>query len=150
MNKIFLFASVALMFGVVNLTWGQNKSPKRGICGDASPQDLAAFAPSISWYYDWGVDPPAISQGQLSGIEWVPMCWGGTSSEDVAGIEARIPEGSKYLLGFNEPNFISQANLTPAQAAAMWPNLEKIATDKGLELVSPAVNWCGDCVAGSH
>jgi hypothetical protein len=148
MNKIFLFASVTLMFGVVSFTYGQNKSPKRGICGDASPQDLAVFAPSISWYYDWGVDPPAISQGQLSGIEWVPMCWGGTGSEDVAGIEARIPVGSKYLLGFNEPNFKSQANLTPAQAAAMWPNLEKIATDKGLELVSPAVNWCGDCVDG--
>jgi hypothetical protein len=43
---------------------------------------------------------------------------------------------------------MSQANLTPAQAASMWPNLEKIAADKGLQLVSPAVNWCGDCVAG--
>ncbi|MBE0679853.1 MAG: discoidin domain-containing protein, partial [Bacteroidales bacterium] len=26
--------------------------------------------------------------------------------------------------------------------------LEKIAADKGLKLVSPAVNWCGDCVDG--
>jgi hypothetical protein len=89
-----------------------------------------------------------VSEGELSGIEWVPMCWGGISSQDVAGIEAQIPEGSLYLLGFNEPNFISQANLTPTQAASMWPNLEKIAQDKGLELVSPAVNWCGDCVEG--
>ena len=143
-----LFASVILLFGLSAFTNGQNKSPKRGICGDASPQDLVVLAPSVTWYYDWGVEPPAVSQGQLSGIEWVPMCWGAVNAGDVAGIEARIPAGSKYLLGFNEPNFKSQANLTPAQAASMWPNLEKIAADKGLELVSPAVNWCGDCVDG--
>ncbi len=126
----------------------QSKSPKRGICGDASPQDLVTLAPSTTWYYDWGVAPPATLLGQLSGIEWVPMVWGGIYASDVAGIEAMIPAGSQYLLGFNEPNFRSQANLTPAQAASMWPNLEKIATDKGLMLVSPAVNWCGDCVTG--
>jgi hypothetical protein len=143
-----LFASAILIFGLSAVTYGQNKSPKRGICGDASPQDLVILAPSVTWYYDWGVEPPAVSQGQLSGIEWVPMCWGAVYPGDVAGIETRIPAGSKYLLGFNEPNFKSQANLTPAQAASMWPNLEKIAADKGLQLVSPAVNWCGDCVDG--
>jgi hypothetical protein len=30
----------------------------------------------------------------------------------------------------------------------MWPYIEQIAAEKGLKLVSPAVNWCGDCVAG--
>ena len=148
MIKQLFTASAILVFGFSALVQGQEKSFKRGICGDASPQDLAELAPSQSWYYDWGVEPPAVSQGQLSGIEWVPMIWGAISSGDVAGIEARIPEGSKYLLGFNEPNFKSQANLTPAQAASMWPNLEKIAADKGLQLVSPAVNWCGGCVDG--
>jgi hypothetical protein len=148
MMRRILFASAILLFCLPSFTYGQNKSPKRGICGDASPQDLVVLAPSVTWYYDWGVEPPAVSQGQLSGIEWVPMCWGAVYPGDVPGIEARIPAGSKYLLGFNEPNFKSQANLTPAQAASMWPNLEKIAADKGLELVSPAVNWCGDCVDG--
>jgi hypothetical protein len=60
-----------------------------------------------------------LSQGQLSGIDWVPMCWGGVNAQDIDGIEAQIPAGSNYLLGFNEPNFISQSNLTPAQAASM-------------------------------
>jgi len=98
---------------------GQDKSPKRGICGDASPQDLAVLAPFVSWYYDWGVAPPAVSQGQLSGIEWVPMAW--NAPANLTDFESRIPSGSLYLLGFNEPNFISQANMTPAQAAAAWP-----------------------------
>jgi hypothetical protein len=127
---------------------GQAGSPKRGLCGDASPADLAAVSPYVSWYYDWGVAPPAVSQGQLSGIEWVPMCWGAVYPGDVAGIENLVPAGSTYLLGFNEPNFRSQADLTPAKAAELWPNLERIASDKGLKLVSPAVNWCGDCVDG--
>jgi hypothetical protein len=125
---------------------GQTKSPKRGICGDASPADLAILAPYTTWYYDWGVEPPAVSQGQLSGIEWVPMAWNAPSN--LTDFENRIPAGSLYLLGFNEPNFLSQANMTPAQAAAAWPGLEAIAARKGLKLVSPAVNWCGDCVDG--
>jgi len=146
--KRVLIVTAVLFVGLGSTVSGQAKSPKRGICGDASPQDMITLAPSVTWYYDWGVEPPAVSQGQLSGIEWVPMCWGAVYPGDVAGIEARIPAGSEYLLGFNEPNFKSQANLTPAQAASMWPNLEKIAADKGLQLVSPAVNWCGDCVDG--
>jgi hypothetical protein len=126
----------------------QTKSAKRGICGDASQDDLAAFAPYVAWYYDWSVGPPAMTNGELSGIEWVPMQWGAVSAGQVATIEAAIPEGSIYLLGFNEPNFTTQANLTPTQAAGMWPYMDTIATHKGLVLVSPAVNWCGSCVAG--
>ena len=141
-----LFASVIFLFSVSAFSWGQNKSPKRGICGDASPQDLVILSPSVTWYYDWGVEPPAVSQGQLSGIEWVPMAW--NAPVNLTDFENRIPSGSLYLLGFNEPNFKSQANMTPAQAAAAWPGLEQVAANKGLKLVSPAVNWCGDCVDG--
>ena len=141
-----LFASAILLFCLPSFTYGQNKSPKRGICGDASPQDLVILAPSVTWYYDWGVEPPAVSQGQLSGIEWVPMAW--NAPVNLTDFENRIPSGSLYLLGFNEPNFKSQANMTPAQAAAAWPGLEQVAANKGLKLVSPAVNWCGDCVDG--
>jgi len=144
--KNYLSIIAAIFFALTSIA--QTKSPKRGICGDASPQDLAVLAPGNTWYYDWGVEPPAVSQNQLSGIEWVPMIWGRVSSSDITSLEARIPQGSKFLLGFNEPNFKSQANITPADAAAMWPIMEKIATDKGLKLVSPAVNWCGDCVTG--
>jgi hypothetical protein len=151
MFRLISLARVTLLFSVILFLFtgtaaGQEKSPKRGICGDASPQDLAVLAPYVSWYYDWGVEPPAVSQGQLSGIEWVPMAW--NAPANLTDFENRIPAGSLYLLGFNEPNFISQANMTPAQAAAAWPGLEMIAANKGLKLVSPAVNWCGDCVDG--
>lgn len=54
----------------------------------------------------------------------------------------------KYLLGFNEPNFLYQANLTPKAAAAKWPKVEKIAEDYGLRLVAPVLNFTGDHVGG--
>lgn len=139
------WVAVILLF-VSSLAAAQTKSPKRGICGDASPADLATLAPFVTWYYDWGVEPPAVSLGQLSGIEWVPMAWNAPSN--LTDFKNRIPAGTLYLLGFNEPNFKSQANMTPAQAAAAWPGLEEVAAAKGLKLVSPAVNWCGDCVDG--
>ena len=47
----------------------------------------------------------------------------------------------KYLLGFNEPNFKNQANMTPAQAVEVWPRLEAIAEEFGLGLVGLAVNY---------
>jgi hypothetical protein len=138
-------AAALLLFTALS---AQTKSPKRGICGDASDKDLAAVAPYVSWYYNWSIEPPSVSKGALSGIEWVPMQWGGISADKVTAIQSKIPAGCRFLLGFNEPNFKSQANLTPAQAAAAWPHVEAMAKNKGLALVAPAVNWCGGCVDG--
>lgn len=61
------------------------------------------------------------------------MVWGATD------VGKPVPPGSKFLLGFNEPNFHAQSDLTAAEAASHWPELE--AT--GLPLVSPAMNFCG-------
>jgi len=80
-----------------------------------------------------------------SGVEFVPMVWGHATELTDPDLASKIYVGpsTKHLLGFNEPNFNSQANLTPAQAAAAWPNVEKAADQLGLELVAPAVNFCG-------
>jgi hypothetical protein len=56
---------------------------------------------------------------------------------------SRIPAGSRYLLCGNEPNFYEQASMTPVQMASMWKYCEKVAEERDLELVSPAVNFCG-------
>jgi hypothetical protein len=55
---------------------------------------------------------------------------------------ATIKPGAKYLLAFNEPNFNDGSRLTPQEAVNAWPNIEKIAAAKGLEIVSasPAFN----------
>jgi hypothetical protein len=62
----------------------------------------------------------------------------------------RIPLGSKYLLVVNEPNFYEQASMSPAEVATMWKYAEKVASVRGLQLVSPAVNYCGPTNQGGN
>jgi hypothetical protein len=96
---------------------------KRGLAyGEASPADQAALVPGIGWWYNWSPTPESPVQSSYGGLglEFVPMQWGGTV--DAATLASEIPEGAKYLLGFNEPNFVQQSNLTPQQAAALWPH----------------------------
>jgi hypothetical protein len=113
---------------------------KRGIASNAAPSAAfvpTASSPGIAWWYNWS------NQGSsgTTGIEYVPMIWGSGS------LNAAIPAGSRYLLGFNEPNFKSQADLTAQQAATDWPTLETKAN--GIPLVSPGVNYCGSSTDSS-
>lgn len=56
---------------------------------------------------------------------------------------------TQVLLGFNEPNHGEQANMLPAKAAALWPQLEKAAARWNLRLASPAAAPCGkQCTGG--
>merc|ERR1719453_379897 len=57
---------------------------------------------------------------------------------------------STALLGFNEPNLRSQANLTAAEACAAWPTLTAFAAASGLRLGSPAVDYCTPSGSGQQ
>lgn len=117
---------------------------KRGLAyGYNSDDDLAALSAGIGWWYNWTAKPDdTLSKGYAGlGVEYVPMVWGKTF--DVATLDKQIPKDAKYLLTFNEPNFGAQSNLTPTDAAALWPQIEAFANGRGLKIVSPAVNYCG-------
>jgi len=47
----------------------------------------------------------------------------------------------KYLLVLNEPSLTSQANLTPQQAAQLWPQYEAVAANTAVKIVGPAITW---------
>jgi hypothetical protein len=120
-------------------------SCKRGVAyGHHSLADLQALSAGVSWWYNWDFRPDQdLRAGAYrdAGVEYAPMIWGMAS--DRAAAKTGIPADVQVLLGFNEPNFGSQANLSAKAAAALWPELEAIADAKGLRLVSPAVNFCG-------
>lgn len=121
---------------------------KRGIAyGQHSAADLSALSPGVHWWYNWSPKPEsgAASVYRQRGVSFVPMAWG---RFEAAKLRSELPEGSDTLLGFNEPNFRKQANLSASDAAARWQELEAIADERGLKLASPAVNFCGpaqDC-----
>lgn len=141
-KKALLFILSLLLLGASGFS--QTKSKKRGMAyGYHSVADMAAISNNVSWWYNWSIspDPKVASVYQDYGMDFVPMTWNGAFNE--AGLRAYYSShpDAKYLLGFNEPNFKTQANMTPSQAAAVWPRLEKIAQDFGLKIVGPAVNW---------
>ncbi|USX54831.1 sigma-70 family RNA polymerase sigma factor [Lentzea sp. HUAS12] len=92
------------------------------------------------WYYNWAAQPDGIPTPP--NVEFVPMIWGTKSTDDAT--LARAKANGKVLLGFNEPDFPDQANMTPEQALDLWPKLQ--AT--GLRLGSPAVAHSGDKAGG--
>ena len=110
--------------------FSQTVSPKRGFCGNPmNPDDLAAVA-NISWFYNWGPEPAALIQDTLEYyLDYCPMIWGKDHDEIALRTYLSAHPEIKYLLGFNEPNFIEQANIGPREAAALWPDIEKIFTD---------------------
>jgi hypothetical protein len=57
-------------------------------------------------------------------------------------LAAGIPEGARYLLAFNEPNFLDQASLLPEEAARAFEHVEWVAEQRGLQIVGPATNYC--------
>jgi hypothetical protein len=120
---------------------------KRGEAYDAnSLADLTSLSKGITWWYNWGVAPEKAVAADYArlGLEFVPMIWGG--DPNVAEVVKQIPAGAKYILGFNEPNFGAQSNITAQEAAARWPKIMEIARQKNLKIGSPSPQYCaGDC-----
>lgn len=121
------------------------KSAKRGIAYDLSdPADLQVLSPGVSWWYNWspqpntGVPSDYLTQYQM---DFYPMIWG--ANYNVNSVETYLQANPKikYLLVMNEPNLTSQSNLTPQQAAALWPDFEAISAKTGVKIVGPAITW---------
>jgi hypothetical protein len=121
------------------------KSPKRGVAYDlASPADLAALSPGVSWWYNWSPTPNAGVPADYAtkyDMDFYPMLWNGNfnSSNVIAYLKAN--PGIKYILVLNEPNLTSQANMTPQQAAQLWPQYENVSAQTGVKIVGPAITW---------
>jgi hypothetical protein len=121
------------------------KSAKRGIAYDLTdPRDFVALSSGVSWWYNWSPKPngraPRDARGQY-GMDFYPMLWG--SGYDAGAIESYLRKHPriKYLLALNEPNITAEANLTPQEAAELWPQIEAIARRTGVEIVGPAMTW---------
>jgi hypothetical protein len=89
---------------------------------------------NVSWYYNW-TPQPNCPGGE--GTEFIPMIWSEHYLVDSNYERYLVPLiGSDYpaLLGYNEPNWLGQAEMTVDEALQYWPMLE----ETGLRLGSPA------------
>ncbi|KAJ8514695.1 hypothetical protein ONZ45_g7804 [Pleurotus djamor] len=119
------------------------KNAKRGLAfaDFSSPNDIIRANQSasvVSWQYDWSSSPTSSAVAN-SHIEYVPMQWGSSGIANLAGLVRA--SGAKTVLGFNEPDFSTQSNLSPAQAAQLWKQyIQPLKSSLGVKLVSPGVS----------
>ncbi len=94
---------------------------KKGVAGNPPTSDL-----NVGWWYDWNID-----QNSSSDLEYVAIrqsrWWPGLSQNWSS-------MGINTLVGYNEPDSSSQANIAVADALWSWPDL--LAT--GQRVGSPA------------
>ena len=92
---------------------------------------------NVAWHWNWIAMPNA---GQPSHIQFEPMVWSAASGATAAdmGIAGLYAKGFRNVMGFNEPDLASQANMTVALATSLWPQFE----GTGLRLGSPVT--CGN------
>lgn len=87
---------------------------------------------NVAWHYNWE------AYCNLTTPPWTPMVKNAKRllEEDAIGkIMRGLPQTqAKHLLGFNEPDYATQANMSVDQAISLWPQLQKT----GLRLGSPA------------
>jgi len=123
-------------------------SRKRGIAlanDQLTAATLTSLQNAVSWGYTWGYDVndkkgPGLKAWNDAGIQWYSMVWSGKS---LKGAE-KTDDGSnrRVFLGFNEPNFPDQANMSPKEAADLWPRVEALAKKWNVKtLVGPAMNF---------
>lgn len=147
MNKKLIYGLLAVACAVLT-TDAAAKSFKRGVSENAFnlQEEFDVLIPGVSWFYNWGNVPNANIADVPSAetIEFIPMCWNANYNADGIREYCKAHPETKYLLGFNEPNFKAQANMTPETAAAAWPAVKALADELGLELVGPAVNYSPD------
>lgn len=146
LRKIIVGSAIAaLAFATVD---AEARSFKRGLSENSFglEEEMTIFKPGVSWFYNWGNTPNSgiASYPGEETIEFIPMCWNANYNADNIRNYCKSHPETKYLLGFNEPNFKAQANMTPEVAAEKWPAVKALADELGLGLVGPAVNYSPD------
>ncbi len=146
--KQWWFVAMALSLAMPSIGLAQRpwiNSTKRGVGMSLAPAAQEANLLKLEklntrWFYSWGAEPHSGFESLPAGLDFVPMAWGRgglTGSPPtkvdtwIAGQQADLYDA---LLGFNEPDFASQANMSVTEALDLWPLLEST----GLRLGSPA------------
>ncbi len=115
------------------------QSHKRGICENKmSEEDFRAFAPGVSWYYNWHFKTDDQPPSDVA-MEFLPMAWG-DRPESLTGLDTYLQSASKkprVVLAINEPNLKGQSFITPEQTATLYKKVKEIADRYQLAVVGP-------------
>jgi hypothetical protein len=90
-----------------------------------TPDELSRL--HLGWYYNWRPFPKI---PPVPGVEFVPMFWNANdvTAENLAAVNQST---ATHVLGFNEPDMIGQANMTPKECLKAWPKLMSLKQKLG-------------------
>ncbi|KAJ5202784.1 hypothetical protein N7449_004863 [Penicillium cf. viridicatum] len=136
-TKLFTAGLVATSAMAAPMQAKRSTSSKRGAAyNDVTTVSALTSGGTIGWAYNWA---GSLSGSLPSNIEFVPMLWGPQMFGGWAtAIETALSSGSSYILGFNEPDMASQANMSPTDAASYYQTYITPWSGKA-KLISPAV-----------
>ncbi|NIV31386.1 MAG: hypothetical protein GWN58_18395, partial [Anaerolineae bacterium] len=100
--------------------------------GTHHPELCNTLQAGATWMYNWHSELPS-----CPGVESVAMVYNEYALNGLQTGYYRMQANSVYIMGFNEPDSVHQADLTPEEAAPLWRELEEMYPGK--KLVSPAV-----------
>jgi hypothetical protein len=145
-TKLFTAGLVATSAIAAPVEVKRTSSSKRGAAyNDISTVSTLSNSGVISWAYNWA---GSLSGTMPSNVEFIPMLWG---ARDFGGwittIETILSSGGSYILGFNEPDMSSQANMSPSDAAGYYKQYITPYAGKA-KLISPAVTSSTDSGLG--
>ncbi len=108
-------------------------NPKKGVFMIYPPcSDISMLA--ASWYLNGSVYPePSCPTPDKRFVPLIP------NAENMSELPEAIAnaQASGWLQGFSEPNLSTHGDMTPAEAAELWPQIEAQARAAGIKLVSP-------------
>lgn len=117
--------------------------------GMAGSLQTREHAHNVDWAYGWGIDPGNPIDPDTVNYEWVPMIWNATVGgvqnqiDQVLSVESRLGLHVDYVLGFNEPELPTQANMSVQQALDVWEVMTDRFSVTDIKMVSPAVSGGG-------
>ena len=118
--------------------------------GSAGSLLLRENAANVDWAYNWGIEPDNNPfDVNDANYEFVPMIWsatpGGVTGQinRVLDLEQNFGVHVDYVLGFNEPELPTQANMSVRQALDTWDVMTDAFASTDIKLVSPAVSGNG-------
>lgn len=115
---------------------GDLRNSKKGLGVVASPACTDMDNLGASWYFNWGVRPDSTCPASYD-KRFVPRI-SGAGSMSYLTVAVQNAQASGWLMGFNEPNLPWQGDVSPAQAAVLWKQIEEAVEGTNIKLVSPS------------
>ncbi len=113
-------------------------NPKKGVGVTAPPACNDVRSLDASWYFNWSFMPDGTCSAEDKAL-FVPRLYNASQMPNLnQAIENAKASG--WLIGFSEPNLSWQGNMSPAEGAVYWRQIEIAADAAGIKLVSPSPN----------